>query len=67
MLGQQMHGVNNVSLQEELLIVRAKLWTIYTNNWAYGLSDQFWELRGLPLPKNHPDLGFFPAKVLRLR
>jgi len=51
--------------QEELLTVRAKLWTLYTNNWTYKLSDKFSKV-GLPEPKNDIDLGFFPAKVLRL-
>jgi len=51
--------------QEELLTVRAKLWTLYTNNWTYKLASQFWQW-GLKYPKNDIDLQFFPAKVLRL-
>jgi len=52
--------------QEELLIVRAKLWQLFTNNWTYKLSDEFWTQVGLPIPDNKVDLGFFAAKVLRL-
>ena len=52
--------------QEELLIVRAKLWRLFTNNWVYKVEDSF-ELFGLPPPDPENDLGFFPAKVLRLR
>ena len=55
------------NLQEELLIVRAKLWTLFTNNWTYKLSEEFWDKFGLPQPEKAVDLGFFPAKVLRLR
>ena len=52
--------------QEELLIVRAKLWRLFTNNWVYKIADSF-ELFSLPPPDLDNDLGFFPAKVLRLR
>merc|ERR1719322_2000360 len=52
--------------QEELLIVRAKLWQLFTNNWTYKLSEEFWTQVGLPIPDNKVDLGFFAAKVLRL-
>ena len=51
---------------EELLIVRAKLWKLFTNNWVYKLEEEF-PSQGLPLPDLENDLGFFPAKVLRLR
>ena len=52
--------------QEELLIVRAKLWKLFTNNWVYKLAESF-EQFDLPPPDLDNDLGFFPAKVLRLR
>ena len=48
-------------------VVRAKLWTLFTNNWTYKLSEEFWDKFGLSQPEKAVDLGFFPAKVLRLR
>ena len=53
---------------QELLAVRAKLWRIYSNNEAVFS----WWKKGkvpndLPDPNFPADLGFFPAKVLRLR
>ena len=54
--------------REEMLAVRAKLWHLYTNeNFVYKLANKLGKY-GLeyPLRLSH-DLGFFTAKVLRLR
>ena len=54
--------------QEELLVVRAKLWRLYSKNsylvllWRQGQISN-----DLPPPDTTADLKFFPAKVLRLR
>ena len=54
--------------QEELLVVRAKLWRLYSKNsylvllWRQGQISN-----DLPPPDLTADLKFFPAKVLRLR
>ena len=54
--------------QEELLVVRAKLWRLYSKNsylvllWRQGQISN-----DLPPPDVTADLKFFPAKVLRLR
>ena len=54
--------------QEELLVVRSKLWRLYSKNsylvslWRQGLIPN-----DLPPPDVTADLKFFPAKVLRLR
>ena len=50
----------------ELLAVRAKLWLLYSNNYVYKLRKKFGKF-GLPTPSKEADLGFFAAKVLRLR
>ena len=54
--------------QEELLVVRAKLWRLYSKNsylvllWRQGaITNDF------PPPDITADLKFFPAKVVRLR
>ena len=52
--------------RDELLVVRAKLWKLFTNNWTFKLAEDF-ARDGLPTPDNENDLGFLPAKVLRLR
>ena len=67
--------------QEELLIVRGKLWKMYANN---GAVMKWWEDGKITNPglhalntkrensdekeyKEEEELGFLPAKVLRLR
>ena len=54
--------------QEDLLVVRAKLWRLYSH--STGIKS--WWKKGkitndLPEPSFSPDLGFFAAKVVRLR
>ena len=54
--------------QEDLLVVRAKLWRLYSNR--FGIETWWKEGKipnDLPEPDFFPDLGFFPAKVVRLR
>merc|ERR1711953_37652 len=53
--------------QEDLLVVRAKLWRLYSH--STGIKS--WWKKGkitndLPEPSFSPDLGFFAAKVVRL-
>ena len=54
--------------QAELLTVRAKLWRMYSNNQAVF---NWWKKdkipNDLPNPSFKADLGFFAAKVVRLR
>ena len=67
--------------EEELLIVRGKLWKMYANNWDVR---KWWKNGEITNPGLHAlntdransdlkeykeleELGFFPAKVLRLR
>ena len=50
----------------ELLVVRAKLWLLYSDNYVYSMKKKFGKF-GLPAPSKEADLGFFAAKVLRLR
>ena len=50
----------------ELLVVRAKLWLLYSDNYVYTLRKKFGKF-GLRFPNKRADLGFFAAKVLRLR
>ena len=53
---------------EEMLTVRAKLWHLYTHEgYVYKLANKLGKYGlGQPLRVSH-DLGFFTAKVLRLR
>ena len=56
----------------ELLVVRAKLWKLFSNNFVYKYVDGFSADKefgkfNLPPPNKEADLGFFAAKVLRLR
>ena len=54
--------------QAELLTVRAKLWRMYSNNQAvfnWWRKDKI--PNDLPDPSFKADLGFFAAKVVRLR
>ena len=56
----------------ELLVVRAKLWKLFSNNFVYKYVDGFSADKefgkfNLPPPNKDADLGFFAAKVLRLR
>ena len=54
--------------QEELLVVRAKLWRLYSkNSYLVSLWRQGEITNGLPPPDVTADLKFFPAKVVRLR
>ena len=50
----------------ELLVVRAKLWLLFSDNYVYSMKKKFGKF-GLPAPSKEADLGFFAAKVLRLR
>ena len=56
----------------ELLVVRAKLWKLFSNNFVYKYVDGFSADKefgkfNLPPPNKEAELGFFAAKVLRLR
>ena len=56
----------------DLLVVRAKLWKLFSNNFVYNFVEDFSEDKdfgkfNLPTPNKDADLGFFAAKVLRLR
>merc|ERR1719483_527731 len=50
---------------EELLDVRAKLWRIFADDQAPKMYSTLPE-NELPTPSMADDLGFFPAKLLRL-
>jgi len=50
---------------EELLVVRAKLWRIFADDQAPKMYSTLPE-NELPTPSMADDLGFFPAKLLRL-
>ena len=52
--------------REELLVVRAQLWKLFTDNTVAKYADYFLEV-GLPKPVPKVDLSMFAAKVLRLR
>jgi hypothetical protein len=50
---------------EELLVIRAKLWRIFTDDQAPDIYKQIPDT-GLPAPNPKTDLAFFAAKLLRL-
>ena len=56
--------------EDELMIVRAKLWRLYGPEngmpYPYSLPDNFFDKYGLPPSNDFEDLQHFAAKVLRL-